>query len=145
MSDNIRRSGTVGCVGRLSMAELLASMFTAIIKTTTSVWTLEGSGPFFDSVGSICCNVTLSTVLRLLAITAQKVLLDLAAVAACRYADLTSSAWPFMAGSRAAMLSASHQLAADLTTAPAVFVVCVYAASSDRLATTKAVLGRAHQ
>ena len=135
----------MGRVSILSVARLLASMFAAIEKATTRVWALEGSSPFFDCSRFTRYSATLSAVLRLLAVTTQDILLDLTAVATCRHANMASSAGTFVAWSRAAVLSTSHQLTTHLTTAPAVFIICVYAASSDGLGAAEAVLGRAHQ
>lgn len=120
-------------------------MFAAIEKTTAGVRTLEGTKPLFNHGGSICGTMTLSTVLRLLAITAHDVLLDLTAVAACGHTDIARSARTFVAGARAAVLPASQHVATDLTTAPAMFIVRIYTASSDGLATAEAMLSGAHQ
>jgi hypothetical protein len=89
--------------------------------------------------------MTLPAVLRLLAISTHDVLLDLTTVAACRHTNIAGSTRPFVAGSRAAVLSASHELTTNFSTAPAMLVICIYAASSDGLAATEAVLSRTHQ
>lgn len=127
------------------MAGLLTSVFAAVIKTTASVGAFEGPGPLFDSGGCVRRGMTLPAVLRLLAISTHDVLVDLATVAACRHTNIASSTRPFVARSRAAVLSAGHELTTRFSTAPAVLVVCVHAAPSDGLAATEAVLSRTHQ
>ena len=145
MSDNIRGSRAMSRVCILAMACLLTGVFFAVIQTTASVGAFEGPGPLFDSGGSVRSGMTLPAVPRLLAISTHDVLVDLATVAACRHTNIAGSARPLVARSRAAVLSASHELATHFSTAPAVLVVCVNAAPSDGLAAAEAVLSRAHQ
>jgi hypothetical protein len=127
------------------MACLLTSVFAAVIKTAASVGAFEGPGPLLDGGRCVRRGMTLPAVLRLLAISTHDVLVDLATVAACRHTNIAGSTRSFVARPRAAVLSASHELTTYFSTAPAVLVVCVHAASSDGLAATEAVLSRAHQ
>ena len=127
------------------MTCLLTSVFAAVIETAANVRALEGPGPLFDGGRCVRCGMTLSAMLRLLAISTHDILVDLATIAACRHTNIASSTRPFVARSRAAVLSTSHELTTHFSTAPAVLVVCVYAAPSDGLAATEAVLSRAHQ
>lgn len=124
---------------------MFASMLPTIIETTASVRTLERSRPLLDSSSTVSCGVTLPAVLPLFTIAAHDVFLDLAAVAAGRNANFTSSTRAIVAWARTTVLSAGQHLATRLTAAPTVLVVRIYAASSNGLAATEAVLNRSQQ
>jgi hypothetical protein len=103
----------------LSMAGLLTLMDAAIKGSITFVSALECARPYlFDCLafGAEMCSVAFNL---LNTITAQQVVLYLPAEAFGGHPLLACSAQTFVAGSRAGVFAARHELPTDLGTTPA--------------------------
>jgi hypothetical protein len=129
----------------LWVTRLLARVFATVEGATTFVGACKGPSPLLHRRRAVSCDVRLAALLLLLSITAKYVLLDLTTVASRWDTNIAGSARSFVARSRAAVLSARHQLAAHFSAAPAVLIVCVGAAARNRFLTTETVLSGSHQ
>lgn len=142
--DNIRRTGAMARVRILRMTRLLAVMKTAVKGAAARVGTCEYAGPIFDDSLAILGKVLSVTLDLISPIRTQQSLLDLATVATSVDTNLASAAEAFVAWPGASVFTAGHEVAADFTTAPAVFVVGVCASASGFVFAAKTRLCRAH-
>jgi len=134
----------VARVGILRMTRLLTVVNTAIEGTITGISASKHASPFLDDVLAVLSGVLFVACDFIATVSAKQGLLDLATVAASIDTHFTSSTETLMARSRTFVLSTRHEIATDLTTAPAVFVVGVGTTTSRLVLATEASLGGAH-
>lgn len=142
--DQIRRARAVSRLRSLDMAGLLALVLAAVEVAITYVSAFEKPNPFLQNLLARFVLVKTLALLLIIPVATQYLLFHLAAIAECLDANLAGTTEALMARFVAKMLAAGHELAANLTTVPSIFIVCIETLPGLRFLTAETKLRGPH-
>lgn len=128
----------------LRMTILLAMVNIAVEGSTALVGTIEHAGPLLDYSVAIVCGMLRFTCDFISTIAAKDSLFNLSTIATCIDSNFAGTAQAFVTWSRTIVLAAWHDVLADFSTAPTVFIVGIDTPSGVFVLAAKAYLGRPH-
>lgn len=131
-------------VGVLYVTALFAAVAVAIEGSITGICAFKHAGPFFERGFGAFTSVFRLARLLITLVAAENGFLDLTAIATRIDSDFAGATQTLVAWPRAVVFAAWHHVIANLTTAPAIFVVSIDAASCGFLLATEAYLSRTH-
>lgn len=144
MTDDVRGPWAMRLLLVLWMAGFLTSMESAVKFAIACIGTFEHARPPINDVVSLRSENSLVTGQFVASVTARCRLFGLAAIAASVDGYLARAAEPLVAFFRTLVLSARHQFATGLSTAPTMFIIRVSATASCGVSTTIATLSGPH-
>ena len=109
----------------LRVTRLLAVVNTAVESAIAGIGASEHASPFLDNILAVLGGMLFVAFDFITTVSTKQGLFDLTTVATGINTHFTSSAETLVARSRTFVLSTRHEIAADFTTAPAIFVVGV--------------------
>lgn len=131
-------------VGVLRVARLLAMVDTTVEGAIAKIGASEHAGPFLDNVLGILGGMLFVACDLVTTVSTKQCLFNLTTVATSIDTHFTSSAETLMARSRTFVFSTGHEITANFTTAPSIFVVSVGTSTSRLVLATEASLRWTH-